>query len=76
MSNKHYDISEEVEVTIKVKIKDLKISTYQHLNEIQQAEHVTDFKQEISRHLKDKLSTSYNQEEVTFGVDWWSFEIE
>ncbi|MDE0772065.1 MAG: hypothetical protein OSB25_07660 [Salibacteraceae bacterium] len=76
MSNQHYSISGEVEVTIKVKIKDLRISTYQHLNEIQQAENVTHFKQEIGRHLKDKLSTSYNQEEITFGVDWWSFEIE
>ena len=77
MSNKHYDVSGEIEVTIKVKVKDLRISTYQQLNEIQQAEHVIDFKQEISEHLKAELTNIiYSQQEVTNGVDWWSFEVE
>jgi hypothetical protein len=77
MSNKHYNISEEIEVTIKVKVKDLRISTYQQLNEIQQAEHVIDFKQEIAEHLKAELTNIiYSQQEVTNGVDWWSFDVE
>ena len=76
MSNRHYKVDEEIEVTIKVKVSSLQIDTYQQLNEVQQAEHVTDFKQSISEHLKEKLNASYNQQEVTFGVDWWSFEVE
>jgi|GEM_PF-6772646 len=75
MSNQHYKIDEDIEVVIKVKISNLQIDTYQHLNELQQKENVTDFKQKISEHLKERLSNSYSQEEVTLGVDWWSFEV-
>jgi hypothetical protein len=76
MANQHYPIKEEFEVTIKVKVRNIEISTYQHLNELQQADNIKDFKQEISNHLKQKLNDSYYQQEVTDGVDWWSFEVE
>lgn len=76
MANRHYQIKEEFEVTIKVKLINIEISTYQQLNELQQADNVKDFKQEISNHLKQKLNNSYYQQEVTNGVDWWSFEVE
>ncbi len=75
MANKHYQIKEEFEVTIKVKVKNIQISNYQQLNELQQADNVKDFKQEISNHLKQKLNDIYSQQEVTSGVDWWSFEV-
>jgi gamma-glutamylcyclotransferase (GGCT)/AIG2-like uncharacterized protein YtfP len=76
MANRHYPIKEEFEVTIKVKVRNIKISTYEQLNELQQADNTKDFKQEISNHLKQKLNNSYYQQEVTDGVDWWSFEVE
>jgi gamma-glutamylcyclotransferase (GGCT)/AIG2-like uncharacterized protein YtfP len=76
MANRHYPIKEEFEVTIKVKVRNIKISTYEQLNELQQADSTKDFKQEISNHLKQKLNNSYYQQEVTDGVDWWSFEVE
>jgi gamma-glutamylcyclotransferase (GGCT)/AIG2-like uncharacterized protein YtfP len=76
MANRHYPIKEEFEVTIKVKVRNIKISTYEQLNELQQADSTKDFKQEISNHLKQKLNNSYYQQEVTNGVDWWSFEVE
>jgi hypothetical protein len=76
MANRHYQIKEEFEVTIKVKVRNIAISTYQQLNELQQADSTKDFKQEISNHLKQKLDNSYYQQEVTIGVDWWSFEVE
>lgn len=76
MANRHYPIKEEFEVTIKVKVRNIEISTYQQLNELQQADNTKDFKQEISNHLKQKLNDSYYQQEVTNSVDWWSFEVE
>ena len=76
MANRHYPIKEEFEITIKVKVRNIKISTYQQLNELQQADNTKDFKQEISNHLKQKLNDNYYQQEVTNGVDWWSFEVE
>ena len=76
MANRHYPITEEFEVTIKVKVRNIEISTYEQLNELQQADNTKDFKQEISNHLKQKLNDSYYQQEVTKGVDWWSFEVE
>jgi hypothetical protein len=76
MANRHYPIKEEFEVTIKVKVRNIKISTYEQLNELQQADSTKDFKQEISNHLRQKLNKSYYQQEVTDGVDWWSFEVE
>ena len=76
MANRHYPIKEEFEVTIKVKVRNIEISTYHHLNEMEQADNTKDFKQEISNHLKQKLNDSYYQQEVTDGVDWWSFEVE
>lgn len=76
MANRHYPIKEELEITIKVKVRNIEISTYQHLNELQQADNTKDFKQEISNHLKQKLNDNYYQQEVTNGVDWWSFEVE
>ena len=76
MANRHYPIKEEFEVMIKVKVRNIEISTYQQLNELQQADNTKEFKQEISNHLKQKLNDSYYQQEVTNGVDWWSFEVE
>ena len=76
MANQHYPIKEEFEVTIKVKVRNIEISTYPHLNEMEKADNIKDFKQEISNHLKQKLNNSYYQQEVTNGVDWWSFEVE
>ena len=76
MVSKHYTIKDEVEVTIKVKVSDISISTHQELNELQLADNLKDFKQEIAEHLKNKLQTSYWQQEVTWGVDWWSFDVE
>ena len=76
MANTHYQIKDEFEVTITVKVRNIEISTYEQLNELQQADNTKDFKQEISNHLKQKLNDSYYQQEVTSGVDWWSFEVE
>ena len=51
MANRHYPITEEFEVTIKVKVRNIEISTYQQLNELQQADNTKDFKQEkVSSH--------------------------
>jgi gamma-glutamylcyclotransferase (GGCT)/AIG2-like uncharacterized protein YtfP len=52
MANRHYPIKEEFEVTIKVKVRNIKISTYEQLNELQQADSTKDFKQEITTNKK------------------------
>lgn len=76
MANRHYNLDEEIEVTVKVKVKNIHISNYQHLSEEQQQGALKDFKQEISDHLMHKLVGSCGHEEVTEWIDWWYYDIE
>ena len=77
MSQRRYDINEEIEVNITVKVKIKEISNYFSLDDKQIKECVEDFKNEIGEHLKSKLAVpSYQFEEVTRAVDGWNFEVE
>lgn len=76
MSNKHYNFTDEIEVVVKVKVKNIGISNYQHLNEKEQERAMNDFKVEISDFLQKKLVGGYSHEEVSEYVDWFSFEVE
>ena len=76
MANRHYQINEEIEVTLKLKVKIKQCSNYQHLNELQLADNVTDFKNEIKEHLENKIKDEYYREEVTIGVDDWTYLVE
>jgi len=76
MANRHYQINEEIEVTLKLKVNIKQCSNYQHLNELQLADNVTDFKNEIKEHLENKIKDEYYREEVTIGVDDWTYEVE
>jgi len=76
MADKHYPIDREIEVTIKIKVKNIKIHNYQSLNEIQIHEHVQGFENEISQHIKEELSHHYQRQDVTFGIDGWDYQLE
>jgi len=76
MANKHYQINEEFEVTLKLKVTIKQCSNYNHLNELQIADNVTDFKNEIKEHIENKIKDEYYREEVTLGVDDWTYEVE
>lgn len=76
MANKHYNINEEVEVTLTLKVKIKECSNYTTLDESQISDNVKDFKSEIKEHLRSKISNEYYSEEVTFGVDNWSYEVQ
>jgi len=73
---KHYYFDEEIEVTVKVKVKKVGISNYQQLSEKEQEIAMNDFKVEIADHLQNKLVGSYGQQEVTEYIDWFSFDVE
>jgi len=76
MANKHYSLDEEIELTLKVKVKLKNISNYHPLNQEDIDFQINEFKSEISEHLlRDKLVNEYQQEEVTDGVDWWNYEV-
>lgn len=75
MANQHYNIDEEIEVTIKLKLKDIGISDYNYLNEEEIKESFAEFKKEIGNHLKSTLVKNYYQQDITSCVDWWSFEV-
>ena len=77
MANQHYDIDDEMEITIKIKVSNIKISTYQHLSKWEIKEHIQDFKEHIVEHLKYEITREdYFQQEVTEGVDWWSYSAD
>lgn len=76
MANKHYTFpDEEIEITIKVKVKNIKLSTYYSQSYDDNQNSLDDFKNEIIQHLKDKIIGLHQQQEVT-ECDLWSFELE
>jgi hypothetical protein len=76
MANKHYQVDEEIEVTLKVRVKIVRLSNYQPLTPGQIEANVKAFKEEIKEHLQDKLVNDYYREEVTETVDDWTYEVE
>lgn len=75
MANRHYSVNEEVEVTLKFKVKLTHISNYHHLDDQAINRVVEDFKEEITQHLADKINDEY-QGEVTTMCDWVSYQVE
>ena len=75
MANRTYTIEEEFEVTLTLKVKVKQISTYFSLTESGIKDTIESFKQEITDHLKSKVTGDYF-EEVTLGVDYWKFDVE
>jgi hypothetical protein len=76
MSNKHYYIDEEFEVTLKVKVKNIRMSNYHGLSPEEQKEAMVNFKKEISKHLEEKLLDGYSFEEVYDSDIYFSYDIE
>jgi uncharacterized protein YaaR (DUF327 family) len=76
MANRHYEINEELEVTLKLKVIIKQCSNYNPLNESQLAHNVKNFKNEIKEHLENKIKDEYYREEVTIGVDDWTYDVE
>lgn len=74
MSNKHYSINEEFEVTLKVTVKIKSCSNYTKLSTSEIHSNIEDFKDSIEKHLEEKLINDYT-DDVTYGVDYWSYEI-
>ena len=76
MANQHYNIKEDLEVNLTVKLSDIKISTYQYLSEEDIKESFKEFKKNISSHIvRSNLESFYYQQEVTDCVDWFSYDI-
>lgn len=76
MGNQHYNIKEDLEVSLRVKLSDITISTYQHLSEEDIKKSFKEFKKNISSHIvRSNLESLYYQQEVTDCVDWFSYDI-
>ena len=75
MANRHYEINEEFEVTLKLKIKLKQASDYDYLNDEEIKEEVDYFKRCIENHLTEKIQGEYYREEVTISMDDFTFEV-
>ena len=75
MSNKIYQVNEEVEITLTVKVKLQTISNYSKLSQEDIKNEIEDAKGNLSDFLKGELSKNYYNETLTSGVDWWNFEV-
>jgi len=75
MANRHYPKDEEVEVTLKFKVKLTHISNYHHLNEDDIARIVQDFKEEIGNEISSNVEGEYSNQEVTQMCDYVNYEI-
>lgn len=76
MTNKHFQINEEFDITLNLKVNIDRCSNYTDLNEIQLADSVANFKSEVIEFLENKLiNNNFSREEITNCVDDWSFEV-
>mgnify|MGYP000990710640 CR=1 FL=1 len=76
MANRHYPQNEEVEVTLKFKVKLTHISNYHHLNDDDIAVIIKDFKEEIKEEIIGNVEGDYEQQEVSHMCDYVNYSIE
>ena len=76
MANRHYPQNEEVEVTLKFKVKLTHISNYHHLSEDDISRIVQDFKEEISDEIASNIDGEYSNQDVTTMCDYVNYEVE
>lgn len=76
MSNRHYEVNEEVEITIKVKVNIKSCSDYRYLKEDELKEEVRHVKMQMEDYLVSQITGEYDSEEICDGMDYWTFEVE
>ncbi len=76
MANQHYELNEEFEVSIKLKVKLKRCSNYRHLTEEELKDDVGYFKSQIQEHLESKVRGNYYREDVCLGMGDWSYEVD
>lgn len=76
MANRHYPQSEEIEVTLKFKVKLTHISNYHHLSEDDISRIVQDFKEEIANEIASNINGEYTNQDVTTMCDYVNYEVE
>tara|TARA_R110002167_G_scaffold365494_1_gene590438 strand:+ start:344 stop:583 length:240 start_codon:yes stop_codon:yes gene_type:complete len=76
MANQHYELDEEFEVTIKLKVKLQRCSDYRYLTEDEVKDEVFHFKTQIQEHLESKVKGEYYREDVCIGMDDWTYEVD
>ena len=75
MANQHYDVNEEFEVNLRLKVKLKSISNYYYLSEEQIKSNIETAKEEMEEFLKNKIAKEYRSEDLTERVDYWNFEV-
>lgn len=75
MSSNHYSVDEDFEVTISVKVKLKTITNYHQMSEYRLSECVSDIKENMTQHLKDKITNEFYQEELSDMCDGCNFEV-
>lgn len=77
MSQQHYSVKEEFEVTLVVKVKLKSISNYFHMSDFQIEDNIEDVKSNMKKHLLNKICGEFDGvEDLSYGVDYWDFEVE
>lgn len=76
MANQHYELDEEFEVTIKLKVKLQRCSDYRHLSDDEVKDEVDHFKTQIQEHLESKVTGEYYREDVCIGMDDWTYKVD
>lgn len=74
MSLRSRSVNEEIEVELKVKIKLTSVDNHNGVSDIQLAQAIQEFKDEIKSELKYKLDGEYRQELLT-SVDYVEYVV-
>ena len=77
MSQRKYEVEDEIEINLKVKVNFFSISNYHHLNDEELKNILEDAKYKIKSHLLNEILDEYVVEEnLTHMCDYISYKVE
>lgn len=74
MANTHQNLNEEIEITLKVRVKINHAFYYGDMPEVDLKEHIEEAKKDLKRVLIQKIENEYSSEELTHGV-YYGYEV-
>lgn len=75
MSRNVYQVNQEVEINLNVKVKLESFNDYRKLSKEEILDEIADAKGELKDFIRGELRKEYYNETLTCGVDGWNFEV-
>jgi hypothetical protein len=76
MSNKHYSVNHEFEVTLNLKVKITNLSNYQSISQEKMKTYLEEVEREIRQDLHHNICKDYVSEDISQMVDVVMFNVD